>query len=199
MNDEVISPELVLVDPELAQIARQRLPDVPEWRPQRLPPPASAPPTLPARRRVARKRPRIGVDALVAATTLLLLVPLVVPNMGGALLQRPAAPVAPQKPAAPPAQDTGNWVPTRLEVEARTLALLQTADASSAPPGVLDKRSGLLANNTHIVCSPGRTHVRCSSAGSASVPQPGRTWLLTVAVARDGAEKITWNGSVAVP
>ena len=198
MNDEVISPELVLVDPELAQIARQRLPDVPEWRPQRLPPPASAPQTLAVRRRVARKHPKIGADALVAATMLLLLVPLVVPSMGGALLQRPAAPVAPQKAAAPPAQDTGDWVPTRFEVEARTLTLLQTADASSAPPGVVDKKSGLLANNTHIVCSRvGRTSVfECRLGVGAAA---GRTWLLTVAVARDGAETISWNGRVAVP
>jgi hypothetical protein len=197
-DDEVISPELVLVDPELAQLARQRLPDVPEWRPQRLPPAAPAPPTLPVRRRVARKRPRIGVGALVAATALLLLVPLVVPTMGGALLQRPAAPAAPQKPPATPAQDTGKWVSTRVEVEVRTLALLQTADASSAPPGALDKKSGLLADNTNIVCSRvGRTSVfECRLRVGSS---PGRTWLLTVAVTRDGAEKITWNEAVAVP
>jgi hypothetical protein len=113
-------------------------------------------------------------------------------------LQRPAAPVAPQKPAAPPAQDTGNWVPTRFEVEARTLALLQTADASSAPPGLLDKRSGLLVNNTHIACTRvGRTPVFECRLGVG--PAAGRTWLLTVAVTRDGAQKITWNGSVAEP
>jgi len=195
-DDEVISPELVLVDPELAQIARHRLPDVPEWRPQRLPPPASAPPTLPVRRRVASTYPKIGVGALVAATTLLLLVPLVVPSMEGALLRHPAAPVPPRKPAAPPARDTGSWVPTRFEVEARTLTLLQTANASSAPPGVVDKRSGLLANNTHIACSRvGRTSVFECKLGVGLAG--GRTWLLTVAVTRDGAEKITWNGRVA--
>ena len=32
--DEVMSPELVLVDPELARLARQRLCEAPERRPQ---------------------------------------------------------------------------------------------------------------------------------------------------------------------
>jgi hypothetical protein len=182
MNDEVISPELVLVDPELAQIARRRLPDVAEWRPQPLAPVPSAPLTPPVSRRVAVRHPKIGVRALAAATALLLLGPLVVPNMGGALLEHPAVPV----------------VPTKFEVEARTLALLQTAGASSVPAGVLDQTSGLLANNTHIACARvGRTSRFDCRLGVGHAP--GRTWVLTVAVAADGTEKLTWNGSVAVP
>jgi hypothetical protein len=182
MNDEVISPELVLVDPELAQIARRRLPDVTEWRPQPLPQAPSVPLIVPARRRSGR-HPTIGVRALAAATTLLLLGPLVVPNMGGALLQRPAVPA----------------VPTTFEVEARTLALLQDREgARSAPAGVLDKGSGLLTTSAYIVCARvGRTSLFDCRLGLAHAP--GRTWLLTVAVSGDGTEKLTWNGSVAVP
>ena len=183
MNDEVISPELVLIDPELARIARQRLPDVTEWRPQPLPPASSAPLTPPVRRRVAGRHPTIGVRALAAATMLLLLGPLVVPNMGGALLQHPAVPV----------------VPTKFEVEARTLARLQEREgARAAPAGVLDKRSGLLATSAYIVCARvGRTSLFDCRLGVGHAP--GRTWLLTVAVSGDDTEKLTWNGSVAVP
>lgn len=184
-HDEVISPELVLVDPELAQIARRRLRLAPEWRPQPLPPASPTPLILPVRPRASR-HPKIGVRALAAATMLLLLGPLVLPSMGGALLQHPAAPVAP-------------WVPTKFEVEARTLALLQERKgARSAPAGVLDRKSGLLATSAHIVCSQvERTSLFDCRLGVGR--SPGRTWLLMVAVARDGTERLTWSGSVAVP
>jgi hypothetical protein len=113
---------------------------------------------------------------------LLLLGPLVVPNMGGALLQHPAAPV----------------VPTKAEVEARTLVLLQGREGRTAPAGVLDERSGLLATSASIVCARvGRTSVFDCRLGVSQ--SPGRTWLLTVAVAADGTEKLTWTGSAALP
>jgi hypothetical protein len=182
-DGEVISPELVLVDPELAQIARRRLPEVREWRPQPLPPASSALPVAPARRRVAGKR-TIGVRALATAITLLALGQLTVPSVLGALIvQHPAAPVA----------------PTRSEVEARTLALLQEGKgARTAPHDVLDPRSGRLAQSAHIVCSRvERTSLFDCRLGVGH--SPGRTWLLTVAVERDGTEKLTWNGSVSVP
>ena len=89
-------------------------------------------------------------------------------------------------------------MPTKFEVEARTLALLQEREGRSAPAGVLDKTSGLLATSAYVVCARvGRTSVFDCRLGVAH--SPGRTWLLTVAVAADGTEKLTWNGSVAVP
>ena len=56
--DEIVSPELVLVDPELAQLARRRLRVAVEWLPQTRAP-AAAPPLSP-------KRPQIAVAALAA-------------------------------------------------------------------------------------------------------------------------------------
>ena len=90
-------------------------------------------------------------------------------------------------------------VPTKFEVEARTLALLQQREvARSAPAGVLDQRSGLLATSAYLVCARvGRASVFDCRLGVGY--SPGRTWLLTVAVAGDGTEKLTWNGSVVVP
>ena len=90
-------------------------------------------------------------------------------------------------------------MPTKFEVEARTLALLQNREgARSAPAGVLDKRSGVLAASAYIVCARvERTSLFDCRLGVSHAP--GRTWLLTVAVSSDGTEKLAWNGSVAVP
>jgi hypothetical protein len=229
--DEVVSPELVLVDPELAQIARRRLRSVPEWRPQ-TPPRVAAPLIAPIRPPIAlagpaaivhapvpmRGRPRAGAWAsavplsLIAALVLAMVVSEVQAALQGPVASLDQTAVASQPPALGPAAapatrtatpktssstprpdvlGTPKQLPTTREVEVRTLALL--ADGSTALPAALrDDRSGRLANNVWLACrrvgSTARFTCKLGAGASSS-----RRWFLTVAVAKDGREVLTWE------
>ena len=72
----------------------------------------------------------------------------------------------------------------------RTLALL--ADGATAPAPLLDHRRGRLANNVWIACRRvGQTARFTCKLGVG--PSSARAWFLTVAVARDGTEVLTWE------
>ena len=278
--DEVISPELVLVDPELAQIARRRLPDRPEWRPAVS---LSAPvrpalahtfPPIEPRRDVRRSTRVFG--AVAVAFPLLLIggivvgmiasevraqlvddpVTLFLPSAPDAVRSQPLAttaapesevrpdrratpprPVTRTRPSAPakrppasrpapvkptpvkpapvepakeptpapkasakrppgvPAPSTVDWVPTKSEVEARTLLLLQERVALRVPVALMDKKTGLFVNNVHVSCRRvGRTARFDCSLGVGRSP---REWLLSVVVERDGSETLKWRGDAA--
>jgi hypothetical protein len=207
--DEVVSPELVLVDPELAEIARRQLRLAPEWRPQpraRAPVPVPSPARLPisvAKPPVvvptaAPGTPRPRVTSVVATAVPLLLLGAVVFAMVTSEMQaRFQDPVASLGPASvappPPGLDTVTLLPTTEEVEVRTLALL-TNGSTATPAALLNDRVGLVANNVWIDCrrvdrSPQFT-CRLGAGASSS-----REWLLIVAIARDGMEVLTWGGS----
>jgi hypothetical protein len=109
--DEVVSPELVLVDPELAQIARRRLREPPEWRPQ-TPLHVKAPPISPPRPRIAtaappateqvaatRRHRRRATSVVAAAIPLSLLGAFVLAVLGSEVQARFQDPVASPEPA----------------------------------------------------------------------------------------------------
>jgi hypothetical protein len=216
--DEVVSPELVLVDPELAQTARRRLRELPEWRPQTpprtaaplifpVPPPiALAPPPVVVRPPAPRKhRPRARSIlapaiplSLLAALVLAMVVSEVQAQFQDPVVSLEPVPVAPPPPARVSAgaqraarPETSTQLPTTRGVEVRTLALLADG-ATAAPPALLDDRPGRLANNVRIACRRiGQTARFTCKLGAG--PSSSREWFLTVAVARDGTEGLTWE------
>ena len=286
-SDTLISPELVLVDPELAEFARQRLPVAPGWRPAprrhvapaaastRFEPrstpaepsivmprrrglavravracalavpallfggvavamvasevrgqlrddrialvsprsPTSTTPTIrsttqpsasmaPARPTPARRLPKPSIQPRpVAPPPRAAAPPLPRPSIQPrpvAPAPRTPAPVLPTNPAPPPratatATEESSPIPSRGEVEARTLMLLQEQGAPSVPNALIDPSSGLIANNVHIVCRQVGTTRRFDCRLWVG-PSRAREWLLTVVVASDGSQTFSWRG-----
>ncbi len=284
--DLVVSPELVLVDPDLARLARERLSDAPHPQPSPrvrvLQAEVTAPPeqigSLPRRRAVAAR----AVGAFATAIPALLLgavavgmvasevqaqllddpiaqvaqtgrvatppisasaaprPPASVPQPGSRPATKPAtkparprptqapsaarpalppraalpalppaaavpartsptkaAPVPRAKPtAARPAAGSGSWIPTRSEVEARTLVQLQERVALWVPAELLDKKTNLLVDNVQVSCTQVGRKPRFDCRLRIGRGQGGE-WLLTVVVAKDGAQKLTWRGHAA--
>ena len=193
---EVISPELVLVDPELAQIARRRLCEPPEWR---APPRAVVAPTCtPAvTRRDVRRSTRV-LAAVAAGIPLVLLgaflVGIVATEVRAQLVDSAAPPVAQSTPdtAVPVDPDDGHWVPTKSEVEARTLVVLRQGVLLSVPAALIDKRTGVLAHDVHVSCR--RVGLTAEFGCKVGVGRhPTREWRLDVVGTRDGGEW-TWLG-----
>jgi hypothetical protein len=197
---EPVSPELVLVDPELAKVARRSLPEIPEWRPQaqtapspvRLTAPAAAPVALTgsAGRMHAhahrRHLPRVAWAAATAAPLLLLLL------VGSVVVALVASEVRAQFSArVPPAAAGANWVPTTGEVEARTIALL-VAGSAAAPAGLSNNRR-LLADSVRVSCSQVGATARFACKLGVG-PLASRQWRLTVLVKRGGTETLIWQG-----
>ena len=71
--------------------------------------------------------------------------------------------------------------------------LLQERGARSVPIALIDRRSGLFANNVHAVCRQAGETPRFDCRLGIGLGQGGE-WLLTVVVAKDGTEKLTWRG-----
>ena len=189
-SHEVISPELVLVDPELAQIAR-RLHVPPEWHPPPLPAAVPDVPVAPAYRDVRRSTRVLG--ALATGIPLLLLgavaVGMVASEVRARLLDPPAKLVTPStRPVAVTADpDAGHWVPRASDVEARTLVVLRQGVVLPVPLALIDKATGSLASNVEISCRRVRLPARftCTVGIGRS---PSRAWLLDVVATRDGGE-----------
>ena len=184
---EPVSPELVLVDPELAKVARRSLPEIPEWRPQAQTVPSPVRLHAHARR---RHLPRVAWAAATAAPLLLLLL------VGSVVVALVASEVRAQFAAQvpPAAAAAANWVPTTGEVEARTIALL-VAGRAAAPAGLSDNRR-LLADSVRVACRQVGATARFAcrlGVGAFASPQ----WRLTVLAKRGGTETLIWQGRVA--
>lgn len=263
--DLVLSPELVLVDPDLARLARERLSDAPRRPPSPrmrvVPAEITAPPEqvrlLPRRPAFAARA--VGAFATVIPALLLggVAVGMVASEVQAQLLDDPIALVAPAetvsappasapaartsravtkpapKPAKPrptqapraappalspptavparksptgpapvrrakpkaarPAGGGGGGIPTRSEVEARTLVLLQERVALWVPAELLDRKTNLLVDNVQVACRQvGQTRRFDCRLGTGRSQE--RDWLLTVVVAKDGSQKLTWRG-----
>jgi hypothetical protein len=100
--------------------------------------------------------------------------------------------------AARPAGGGGGGIPTRSEVEARTLVLLQERVALWVPAALLDRKTNLLVDNIQVTCRQVRQTPRFDCRLGIGRGQ-GREWLLTVVVANDGSEKLTWRDHAPPP
>jgi len=111
---------------------------------------------------------------------------------------RPAPVVRAKPKAVPPAAggDAGSWIPTRREVEARTLVLLQERVALWVPAELLDRKTNLLADNVQVACSQVRRTPRFDCRIRIGAGRGGE-WLLAVVAARDGSQELTWRGHAA--
>jgi len=275
--DLLLSPELVLVDPDLARLARERLSDTPRRQPparmrvvsaevtappeqvRSVPrrralaasavgafataipalllgavavgmvasevqaqlvddpialvapagavaaPPASAPPPSgPATRtpraatkpgtKPARPRPTQAPSAARPALPPRAAPPALAPPTAVPARPSPtrAAPTAGAKPKAARPAGAGTWIPTKSEVEARTLVLLQERVALWVPAALLDRKTNLLVDNVQVACRQVRRTPRFDCRLGIG-PAQEREWLLTAVVAKDGSQKLTWR------
>ena len=196
---EPVSPELVLVDPELAKVARRSLPEMQEWRPRAQSAPARA--TLRAHA-VRRQLPRAALATTTAAPLLLLLVvgsvvvALVASEVRAQFLD-PAASLEPQsaslQPVGPDSGAAASWPPTAGDVEARVIALL-VAGKAAAPAALSDGRS-LLADYVRVSCRrlDGLPRFTCRVGVG---PSTSREWRLTVTIRRGDSATLAWRGRV---
>jgi hypothetical protein len=178
-----ISPELVLVDPELAQIERLRLAEDAVARsatPVRvIPPPAAGPPRL---TRVATSARRAGARTMPTLLLLSLLINLLfaaslfagdsnAPTLETAPPASSPPPASTQltlttktttknletTPAAKPKPSSHPFAPAaKADAERAVLSLVSTRAANgNAPKALVDPTTGLLRNNVLAVCHPG--------------------------------------------
>jgi hypothetical protein len=115
------------------------------------------------------------------------------------LMDPPATLVTPPTPTAAVSADpdSGRWVPTEREVEARTLVVLRQGVLLSVPAALIDRATGALASDVHVDCR----HVGPTARFSCKVEigrSPARAWLLDVIATRDGGEW-EWLGDAAAP
>jgi hypothetical protein len=192
---EVISPELVLVDPELAEIARRRLR---EYQPPVVPPPhevvpaappaAEPAPALPvaAAHRRERRRPTRALGAFVTHGIPTLVVAAV-------LLAMVASEIRVQLADGASSVEPAESVPSRGEVEVRALATLSRGTDLRVPPGLLDERTGLLLDNVRVSCRRvEETALFGCTVGAEPAGAP--EWWLTVVTSRDA--DWSWQGLV---
>jgi hypothetical protein len=194
---EVISPELVLIDPELAEIARRRLR---EYQPPPVPPPrvvvpaVATPPTAEPRPalpvaeppRRERRRPTRALGAFVTHGIPTLVVAAV-------LLAMVASEIRVQLADGASNTEPAESMPTRGEVEIRALATLNEGTELRVPSTLLDERTGLLLDNVHVSCRrvEGTALFGCTVGAG---PSGTSEWWLTVVTSRD--DDWSWQGLV---
>jgi hypothetical protein len=175
---ESVSPELVLVDPELARCERARLEEKAYLqslleRPASVPPPASEPAPvlaieLPAAPSTWRDAAMFAKRRLVPAALLCsllangFLVADLVAKRGQEAAQvavrmvtltESAAP-APPSPAPPsPAPAPSPAPTTKRTVESKIVSLILSAPARKLPRNLVDPKTGLVKNNVQVVCT----------------------------------------------
>jgi hypothetical protein len=182
---EAITPELALIDPELAWAHLDRFEMPWEIRAVR--------PSVPRERTVTDTlvEPRwLGALKVVAALSLAangFLASVVVSRTdAGPSASRPAAAVA--VPAPPAAPDT---VGTNPSVEQRILALVVRSESRRLPRALIDPVTGLPKNNLQAVCRDDGSGAQLCLVRPAE-PRPGEGLYVRYSPSPDGTGNFTW-------
>jgi hypothetical protein len=217
---EPVSPELVLVDPELAQRERARLEErarlarfVEAAERRRVlevvEPQAEEPARATWRSNIVSGRRRVLVAALMCSLFVngVLVADLVTGTHAGGstpLAARPtptastteelntSAPVASKRTPTLATAAVTRVVPLKAAVERKLVSLILTAPASKLPRMFVDPATGLVKNNVEVRC---HRAVRRSFLCAVRLPHAVRRALVVrYRVSRNGAARFTWYG-----
>jgi hypothetical protein len=206
---QAISPELVLIDPELARIERARLVEAAELA--RLQSEAQArdvaagtpppPPHAPEERvSIADRRRKLLIPTLAALSLLANgLLSAVVLAGGKAGPATPAA-VPPASFAEPPGRRIERQLratvkpAAKAKAERLVLASIIQGPTRKLPLGLVDRTTGLPKNNLQVSCRNGRASSSSSFLCVVRVPTRGGTAQVRVRyrVRRDGRARVSW-------
>jgi hypothetical protein len=153
MQTEQISPELVLVDPELRRLALPGRIDAPAAPPRRSTPSMPLVEPFAPRRRTTDGGLRAAVRSLADRLTFNLLVVSIIVNLVFAGTLMAGATEAPRleplrRATTPPAPAAD----AKADAERAVLALIQTRPLARLAPRLVDRSTGGLRNNVQAVC-----------------------------------------------
>jgi hypothetical protein len=218
VSPEPVSPELVLVDPELAERERSRMREKAalELYLATHPPPAAVqwsnePVAAVAQRAPSVDRPRLTTRDLLRKR--LLPAALVVSVFANGYLAsdlvlradreastavavavRPAASAAPTLRTSPPAP---RRVARKTIVEQKLVSLVLSAPARKLPRAFIDPKTGLVRNNVQVSCRAAKRRSYLCTVGLASA-HGSKALIVRYRTTRAGRDQFAWHGYKSV-